>query len=611
MLLAFGGLLGAGSVQAAEASRRVLAIGPYAEALPFQAGFMSGLAEGLGKDVVLYREYLSYPAFSGEEHEANFERYLRGKYRQELDLLVLFGDGAIRWGQRYEGFHSEAKRLNLIESLQLGGEVPEGELSNYVVFPEQNFSEVLELIARVEGSGPIQVVYDEESSVSSHYRGTVERAATALGLGSRMVYLGGSFSEIRARLEGLPAGSPVVLLPYFKGAQGEPAIPAEGMPHLIEGLRLKFYTMWDTLMVDGVLGGKMMLSQRAGRMAAVQSLRLMGGEALLGEDVFGEGLYAYVFDDSLRRQFGIAASLLPEGSLLLNRKPRFFEEYYWQSLFVVFAFLGLLASIVSLRLMVRRKTRELRLRNQELNTTLRQKNKLSELGRSMTMLAHDLRSPICTIKTCSDLMADTSNLPVDRGWLAESMGEASRKCLSMISDMLDYVRTLEPKIETLPAEEFIASLEGEIARSVAAFQGVPVQCRLLGRGDVSLDAMKVSRVVVNLVKNALEALDQAKVEDPRVLVEVEVGESETAISVSDNGPGVGKEIAERLFEPFKTEGKSAGTGLGLAIAKEFVEAHGGEIFCDTEFGETVFRIRLPNKRSRVDRVALENQDSVR
>ena len=66
------------------------------------------------------------------------------------------------------------------------------------------------------------------------------------------------------------------------------------------------------------------------------------------------------------------------------------------------------------------------------------------------------------------------------------------------------------------------------------------------------------------------------------------------ICVQDNGPGIPEDIKDRLFEPFVTSGKKGGTGLGLAIAKSIVEAHGGQILCQSTPGSgAAFYVRLP------------------
>ena len=101
------------------------------------------------------------------------------------------------------------------------------------------------------------------------------------------------------------------------------------------------------------------------------------------------------------------------------------------------------------------------------------------------------------------------------------------------------------------------------------------------------DAHKVQGVVVNLVKNAIEA-------GKRVDVTLRVAGGEAIIEVADDGPGLSAEARDHLFEPFFTT-KPNGTGLGLPTSRRFIEAHGGRIEADVSatLGGALFRLRLP------------------
>jgi two-component system sensor histidine kinase TtrS len=104
---------------------------------------------------------------------------------------------------------------------------------------------------------------------------------------------------------------------------------------------------------------------------------------------------------------------------------------------------------------------------------------------------------------------------------------------------------------------------------------------------VLCDAHKVQGVVVNLVKNAIEA-------GKRVEVALRASDAEAIIEVSDDGPGLSPEAREHLFEPFFTT-KPNGTGLGLPTSRRFIEAHGGfiEAARSASMGGALFRLRLP------------------
>jgi signal transduction histidine kinase len=114
-------------------------------------------------------------------------------------------------------------------------------------------------------------------------------------------------------------------------------------------------------------------------------------------------------------------------------------------------------------------------------------------------------------------------------------------------------------------------------------------------GTLHADADKLRRVVVNLLGNALDALEEGRTASPRITIAS--GESLAGdaawIRVEDNGPGIEPERLGKIFDPFHTS-KAGGTGLGLAITRKLVEAHGGTIEVESRPGSgTVFSLTLP------------------
>ena len=114
------------------------------------------------------------------------------------------------------------------------------------------------------------------------------------------------------------------------------------------------------------------------------------------------------------------------------------------------------------------------------------------------------------------------------------------------------------------------------------------------QGEMSLEVLaderRMSRVLVNLIRNAVEAMEGMG----RVEVRAQAVGSMVRIEVADNGPGIPVTIRDQVFEPFVTAGKRGGTGLGLAIVKRVVENHGGHVTFQTESGVgTRFILDLP------------------
>ena len=111
------------------------------------------------------------------------------------------------------------------------------------------------------------------------------------------------------------------------------------------------------------------------------------------------------------------------------------------------------------------------------------------------------------------------------------------------------------------------------------------------------DAEKLRRVIINLVGNAIDALEEAKTPDSGI--QINAGENlagtEVWLRVKDNGPGMDSATLERVFNPFFTS-KASGTGLGLALSKKIVDAHGGSIEATSVIGQgTEFLLTFPKQ----------------
>ena len=94
--------------------------------------------------------------------------------------------------------------------------------------------------------------------------------------------------------------------------------------------------------------------------------------------------------------------------------------------------------------------------------------------------------------------------------------------------------------------------------------------------EVFIDDIQIQQVLVNLIKNSIDALREAGTPDPEILITAESTEREILVKVTDNGPGVDEELRPRLFEPFFTS-KPHGVGLGLSICRNIAIAHGGNL----------------------------------
>ena len=127
-------------------------------------------------------------------------------------------------------------------------------------------------------------------------------------------------------------------------------------------------------------------------------------------------------------------------------------------------------------------------------------------------------------------------------------------------------------------------------------RGIKVQLQLAPRlPDVLIDKVQIQQVVVNLIRNAIEAMEASYRRDLTISVKM-IDQGVIVISIIDTGPGIAPEVAKRLFQPFVTT-KVQGMGVGLSICRSIVEAHNGRLWAaPNPDGGTIFRFTVPAVR---------------
>ena len=248
--------------------------------------------------------------------------------------------------------------------------------------------------------------------------------------------------------------------------------------------------------------------------------------------------------------------------------------------------------LVICREITRRKEMEDELRDYAENLEEIVKEKTNELlaaesiasaGKVAAMLGHDLRGPLQTIKSAIYLLKKKSEAPEEVLTIAN---DAVDRAVNMLEEIRNRTRDSPPQIVTTDLTTLVKTAVEEAP--IPSF--IDLTCELgEGLDAVSLDPMKIRRVLDNLLANALDAMPQGG----RLEISAEVEEESALIKVSDSGVGIPEEEMRNLFKPFCTT-KPKGMGLGLVYCKRAVEAHGGTITVESEVGEgTTFTIKLP------------------
>jgi Signal transduction histidine kinase len=234
-------------------------------------------------------------------------------------------------------------------------------------------------------------------------------------------------------------------------------------------------------------------------------------------------------------------------------------------------------------------TERLRSVNSHFISEVMRSERLSLVGSMANSIIHDLKNPICIIRSGCDLIGERSNDP-GQLQLLKMMDNAVDGMLAMTQELLDYARGhSELKCETVTIWHLLDELN---TRSLCLLPGKNVQFAKDIRydGEIRVDFARFVRVLCNLIKNACEAMPQGGI----LTIATDLIDHEVVIRISDTGIGIPPEILQRVFEPFVTHGKSHGTGLGMAIAKSIVTAHQGKISVSSVQGKgTTVEVLLP------------------
>lgn len=220
----------------------------------------------------------------------------------------------------------------------------------------------------------------------------------------------------------------------------------------------------------------------------------------------------------------------------------------------------------------------------EANSQLARSQRLAALGEMAAGIAHEIRNPLGSIRLYARMLEDDlAGRDKERG-LATRIQGAAGELERIVRDVLAFAREVRLDLRACDASEVIErAVEACRHDGVPGWQSVEV-VRTEGGGDGLLvrgDSALLAQALANVLRNAYEAMAETPRATPH---RIEIGATVRCdaqgewgvISVKDTGPGIGKDVVSRMFNPFFTT-RASGTGLGLAIVHRIVESHAGRV----------------------------------
>ncbi|MFB3887203.1 MAG: PAS domain S-box protein [Thermodesulfobacteriota bacterium] len=220
--------------------------------------------------------------------------------------------------------------------------------------------------------------------------------------------------------------------------------------------------------------------------------------------------------------------------------------------------------------------------------------RLSSLGELTAGVAHELRNPLAGIKINTQVLLRKKDLPDMERQLLESTQEGIEKIRKIVDDMLHFAK---PQASHFQEEEINEVVENSLTVFQTTLKKGNISLEFI-RGEglprLSVDTHQIQQVLINLMLNAIQAMDKGGTLTVRTFPEKE---RSVGIEVKDTGIGIPKPLLNKIFDPFFTT-KSRGTGLGLPITLKILEKHGATMDVVSEEGKgSTFTIHFPGVKS--------------
>lgn len=228
---------------------------------------------------------------------------------------------------------------------------------------------------------------------------------------------------------------------------------------------------------------------------------------------------------------------------------------------------------------INQKASEIRILNEKL------KQAYEELDTFSFTISHDLKNPLTTIKSYSQILMRDKNMSPESLKILDRINVSSDKMDQMIREVLEYSRIGKTTLTKVPID--IKSLVKEQVKDLTvAFQACDLEMNIGDTPVLHGDPVMISQVFSNLLSNAIKYSSRSK--PSRVSVQGSITDTEVIYSIADNGIGIDIKQLPMVFELFKRMDNAKdieGTGVGLAIVKRIVEKHQGKLWVDSELGK--------------------------
>jgi signal transduction histidine kinase len=564
----------------------------------FSSAFSPALNVSSESRVDVYTESLDMNRFGSAEYEQVLLTYFRDKYRSKpIGVIVPVGTLALEFVMRL--------RKELWSAVPVAFAAVDAESLAALNLPPDVTGNIMDLTlhdavsaakAMVPGLGRIAIVGDplERQTLRRHFARELPQVAALYEI---IDLTGLPMTEIRQRVATLPPDSAIVYVGIYVDGAGKSYTPRDALVPIVEVANRPIVVTNESQFGYGATGGVITSFSLVGKASGQLVLRILNGESAAQIPIARDGSTKPVFDWRQLERFAISAAALPVGSEVRFRELTAFVRYRWQILSVA-AVLGIQTGLIIGLFYERRRRRDAEAVSRDAIGKLAHMNRVATAGELSASLANEINQPLAAMVANAHaglrfLARATPELDEAKDTLKRIVRDGHRagKVIGSVRDMFKKDGGEASPIDLNDViQDVIRPVRGELQA-----QGIVVQTGLTKPLPLVLGhSGQLQQVILNLVKNAAEAMDGV-CDRPRVLrVESAIYDSDNVlVAVEDSGTGIDQNDINRIFDSFYTT-KSQGMGMGLSICRSIVESHGGRIWASSRGARgSIFSLQLP------------------
>lgn len=539
-------------------------------------------------NIQIFNEYLDLVRFPEEKQVSHLTEFLHQKYAGEkpdviLTILPAALDTLAEHGKElFQGIPIIAAVIPRERAESLAGSSLRKRVTG-IIYADNAYAVAQSALRLRPGTKHIAFVAGV-SAIDISFKVPVLREIKRAAGEIELIDLSGlTIGETLSRVHTLPPDTIVLYTSMFRDKEGVTFNSPDALRTVSQATNAPVFGFIETHIGKGIVGGRLASLQWQIEKLAEMTQRVLAGASPASIPIVEEAGYQTVYDWKELQRWKIPERSLPQGSTLINKESNLFERY---KLYIIASLIFLIFQTVFIGFLIHlnRKQRKISLQLREYEERYRELlrvDRTSRLGELTASLAHELNQPLTAILSTAQaalrFLDAGKNDPALYREILQNIVQDDKRAADVIRSLRSMVKKEPAKREKVDVAEVLSEVIA-ITHGELIAHNVEIEPHLdASEMMVLADKNQIQQVLLNLILNAMDALDKNAPDKRTIILHTERSDGFIRVAVQDNGSGISSENAERIFEPFFST-KNTGLGMGLAVCKTIITEHGGRIW---------------------------------